>query len=470
MGQPEQPQRRDGLEIPPDVLDLDDDELRRLGYWVVDRTVEHLATLRDRPALTARSFDELAAVLGGPVPRERGNLDDALGLLVDVALEAQQHGDHPRYFARVPGPSSAVAVIGEWLATGMQSIASSWGGASGPTTVELVALGWLRDAVGLRPGSEGVMVSGGSMANLTALVAARAAHGDGVVYLSDQTHASIARGLAATGQPAGRLRVLPTDAGFRLDPVTLADAVTGDLARGLRPRVVVATAGTTNTGAVDDLAGLASVCRAHDLWLHVDGAYGGPAALTDVGRRLIGPLELADSFVLDPHKWLFQPYDVACCFVARPGALAGAFTMQPEYLADVVGDVDLRNRSPELTRRARAVKVWLTIRTYGTEALGRAVQRGMALAEHAQVVVERTAQLEVVTPAQLGVVTFRDPVAGDAAHVAAAADLTRDGFAAVSTTVLRGQTVLRLCTINPRTTTDDVEQTIHRLAHLLHSR
>lgn len=452
---------------PSSPLDLDVEELRRLGHWVVDRTIEHLATLGDRPAVRAAPYSDLAAALGGSAPRGPQPVDDGLALLADVALEHQQHGDHPRYFARVPGPSSHVAVLGEWLGTGMQAIASSWGGGSGTATLELVALGWLRDALGLAPAAEGVLVSGGSMASTTALVAARAENGLGVVYVSDQTHSSIARSIVSLGWPDEQVRVLPTDSSFRLAPSTLAAAVRDDRAAGLRPSVVVGTAGTTNTGAVDDLPALASLCADEGLWLHVDGAYGGPTALLPGG---IPGLDRADSFVLDPHKWLFQPYDVGCVWVARPGALERTFGMYPEYLADAqasgAGEVDLHNRGFELTRRARGAKLWLTLRTYGLDALAAAVQHGVSLAEHAQSVVSAEPSLSVVTPASLGVVTFAVDGLDDAGHAAVASAVTDDGFAALSSTVLLGRTVLRLCTINPRTTPDDVTETLRLVARV----
>lgn len=464
-----------GLEpdSPADLLDLSPQEFRRLGHWVVDRTAAHLATLRDRPAITTGDADGLAAALGlpdGPAPVEEG-----LGLLADVALEHQQHGDHPRYFARVPGPSSHVAILGEWLATGMQAIASSWGGGSGTAMLELVALDRLRDALGLAPGSEGVLLSGGSMANTTALLVARAenaggvhpSQGPGPLYLSDQTHSSIARGALAMGWPAARIRTLPTDAGGAVLVAALAEAIAADRALPARTPagVVVATAGTTNTGAVDDLPAIAAICRAHGLWLHVDGAYGGPAALTR-GRAGIAGLELADSFVLDPHKWLFQPYDIGCLWVARPGALERTFAMHPEYLRDAQGGpVDLHNRSLELTRRSRAAKLWLTLRSYGLDALAAAVHRGIELAEAAQALIDDDPRLTVVTPARLGVVTFAIAGSGDDSlpgRVAAA--VTADGYAALTSTVLHGRPVLRLCTINPRTTVAEIARTLEFIA------
>jgi glutamate/tyrosine decarboxylase-like PLP-dependent enzyme len=448
-----------------DPLALDAVTMRDLGYWVVDRVVEHFERLPDQPAIVTAAPGDLAAALGGPPPLEGGDPLAAMETLVNVALAAMQHGDHPRYFARVPGPSSYPAVLGDWLATGFNAIASSWTGGSGVSAVELVTLDWLRGLLGLPEGVEGLMTSGGSLANLTALAAARAACGPGVCYLSDQTHASVARALSVLGFPPGDVRVLPTGDDLRLAPADLSAALAADRSAGRRPGVVVATAGTTNTGAVDPLDELADLCRAERLWLHVDGAYGAAAALCDEGRRLLAGLGRADSLVVDPHKWLFQPYDLGCVFVRRPGVLAAAFRMTPEYLADATGggEVDLRDRGPELTRRGRALKLWLTLKVYGARRLGAAVARGVASAEHAQRLVAADPAWQVVTPAQLAVVTFAPRAGGDDTCRTLAARVARDGIAAVTSTRLHGRPVLRLCTVNPRTTPADLAATLAAL-------
>jgi len=454
-----------GLAVPADVLAVDPERMRALGYAMVDRTIEHLLDLDQLPAIRQADAATLARHLDGPIPTQGHDLGGDLALLADLVLAHQQHGDHPRYFARVPGPSSFPGILADWLGTGLQSVASSWGGGSGPTTVELVALQWLRDGLGLAPDCEGILLSGGSMANITGLIAARHLHGDGVVYLSDQTHASIPRGLRSMGTSPEQIHVIPTDEGLRLDPTALRRAIEADRAAGRQPATLVATTGTTNTGAVDDLPTLSAICRAEGLWLHVDGAYGGAAALSPRGRAAMPGLELADSFVTDPHKWLFQPYDIACLFVRGAGSLERVFAMHPEYLADLHGtEVDLHNRSMELTRRSRALKLWLTFRAYGLPTLQRAIDRGIALAEYAERVITARPRLEVITPAQLGIVTFAGVGSTDADHRDAIATLNAEGFAAASSTVLNGRTVLRLCIINPRTTTDDLDQTISRLA------
>jgi glutamate/tyrosine decarboxylase-like PLP-dependent enzyme len=442
------------------------EEMRRLGHWVVDRVVDHFAQSPDGPAVRTGTPDELREALGGPPPEQPGDPLAAMELLTDVALLHMQHGDHPRYFARVPGPSSFAGVLGDWLGTGFNAIAASWKGGSGPATVELVVLDWLRSLLGMPEGTEGVLASGGSLANVSALATARAVDGPGVAYLSDQTHSSISRGLVALGFGPGEVRMIPTDDAMRMPLGAVESAIAEDRAAGRRPGFVVASAGTTNTGSVDPLHPLADLCTEQGMWFHVDGAYGAPAALCEPGRRVLDGIERADSLVLDPHKWLFQPYDVGCLLVRRPGALDRAFHMTPEYLLDVaaiVAEVDFRNRSLELSRRSRALKIWLTFHTYGLERIRGAIERGIRLAEEAERLLRADGRFEIVTPAQLGIVTFALHGASHADHVARATAIGVDGYAALTTTLLHERSVLRLCTINPLTTEADLAGTIERI-------
>lgn len=450
-----------------DALGMPTDEMRRLGYWVVDRVVEHYETRDAGPCTRMGDALELQSLIGGPVPQDPGDPSVALEALVEVVLSHMQHGDHPRYFARVPGPSSFAGVLGDWLGTGFNALASSWGGGSGPATVELVVLDWIRTLLGMPAGTEGVILSGGSLSNMTALAAARAACGAGVAYLSDQTHASVRRGLEALGFAPDEIRSLPTDERFRLTAEVLAEAVRHDRVLGRRPRFVIATAGTTNTGAVDELDGIAAVCASERLWFHIDGAYGAPAAFCDAGRAALVGLERADSLVLDPHKWLFTPYDAGVLLVRHPGTLERAFSMRPEYLADVrsdSGEVSFGDRSLELSRRPRALKLWMMFRTYGARRISAAIERGITLAQRAQAMLESDPRWLCVTPAQLGIVTFTQPGWDAQEHAARAAALTADGFATITSTTLSGRPVLRLCTINPLTTEADIAGTLARLA------
>jgi glutamate/tyrosine decarboxylase-like PLP-dependent enzyme len=450
-------------------LTLAPDELRRLGYRVVDLIVDSREGLRDRPPVVTGQRDELEALLREPPPAAPGDVEAALELAAGVVLTHMQRGDHPRYFARVPGPSNPIGALGDALASGMNAIATSWAGGSGPTTLELVVLDWLAAMLGLPPTTEGVLVSGGSMSSLTAFATARAVRLGGhdpnaVVYCSDQTHSSLPRALRIIGFAPERIRILPTDGAFCLQPDTVAHAVEQDRAAGLRPFLLIATAGTTNTGAVDPLAAHADLAQAEDLWLHVDGAYGAPAALTESGRTKLHGMDRADSLAVDPHKWLFAPYEVGALLVREPGALAHAFTMEPEYLRDTIGDEpSLRDRSPQLTRTTRALKLWLTIKAFGTDAIADGIARGIGLAERAELQLRATPGWEIVSPAQLAVVTFAHERI-DAAQLAARA--VTDGYAAPSSTILHGRSALRLCTINPRTTDAEIDATIVRLTEL----
>jgi aromatic-L-amino-acid/L-tryptophan decarboxylase len=450
------------LSLPPDVM-------RRLGYRVVDRIVAHLEGLAGQPPVRVGDAAELRASLGGPPPEAPGDPDAALDRLFDDVLPFIQRGDHPRFFARIPSPSNFVAVLADAAGAGHNVFAGSWTGGSGPATVELVVLDWLRALCGLPAGSEGVLVSGGSVGNLVALAAARTARLEGgpdpaaVVYASGEAHTAVGRALRILGFGAEQLRLLPTDEGLRLRPADLSAAVAADRAAGRRPFCLVATAGTTSTGAVDPLGELADVCAAEELWLHVDGAYGAPAVLTAPGQAVLAGLERADSLVLDPHKWLFQPYEIGCVLVREPSLLERTFTLSGIYLRDVAGgEVNFRDRSVQLTRGSRALKLWLSIQVFGLAAFREAVARGIALAEHAEAVLRARAGWEVVSPAQLAIVCFRRD-GDDALQTQIAAAMAADGFALPSTTELGGRVALRMCTINPRTTSRDVEATIARM-------
>jgi aromatic-L-amino-acid/L-tryptophan decarboxylase len=445
-------------------LSLPPEDMRRLGYRVIDRIVEHLAQLGELPPVRTGNAEALRERLGGPPPEQPGDPEAELDVLFDEVLPFIQHGDHPRFFARIGSPSNYVGALADAAAAGFNVFTGSWSGGSGPATVELVVLDWLRELCGLPERVEGVLTTGGSVANLAGLAAARTARGPGVVYFSDQAHAAIPRALRVLGLVDGR--VLGSDARFRLDPDEVRAAIAADRATGRRPVCVVATAGTTSTGSVDPLDALADLCAEEDLWLHVDGAYGAPAVLSPGAQPLLAGLERADSLVLDPHKWLFQPYEIGCLLVREPGLLERTFALEGAYLRDTLTDeVNFRDRSVQLTRGGRALKLWLSIRVFGMAAFRDAVDRGIALAEHAETVLRARPGWEVVSGAQLAIVCFRRE-GDDARQTRIVEAMARDGFALPSSTVLGGRVVLRLCTINPRTTVQDVERTIERMTEV----
>jgi glutamate/tyrosine decarboxylase-like PLP-dependent enzyme len=387
------------------------------------------------------------------------------------------HVDHPRFFGFVPSPSNFVSAMAEALVAGFNVYAGTWMEGAGAAAVEQAVIEWLRRLCGLPDSAGGLFVSGASLANINALAVARTIvlggpSAEAVVYGSEQTHSSIQRGLGVLGFAPAQWRALPTDGQWRLDLAALRDAVAADRAAGRRPFCVVANAGTTNTGAIDPLRQLAAWCRAEHLWLHIDGAYGAAAVLCEEGRALLDGLGEADSLSLDPHKWMFQPYETGCLLVRDAGVLRTAFEVVPEYLTDVMGDereVNYSFRGIQLTRSFRALKLWLSVQVFGREAFEMAVRHGLALARHAEATLRGMVGWEVVAPATLGIVAFRfapegvEAVDQDERNRALVGALIRDGFAMVSSTVLAGRVVLRMCPINPRTTKDDVDQTLRLL-------
>jgi len=445
------------LELPPE-------EMRRLGYRVIDRIVEHWATLDEQPPVVVGEAASLREALVAPAPEAPGDPDAALDRLFDEILPWTTRPIHPRFFARVSSPSNYVSALADAVASGFNLLGTSWVASSGPSTVELAVVEWLRGWCGMPEGSEGLLVSGGSTASLTALVAAREARGGqgGVVYVSDQAHASILRDLRVMGER--EVRVLASDGSFRLPVDAVAAAVAEDRAAGRTPFALVATAGTTNTGAVDPLDELADLAAAEGLWLHVDGAYGAAAALCEPGRAVLAGLGRGDSLVIDPHKWLFQPYEAGAVLLREPGVLERTFSLTGEYLRDTFGgEVNFRDRGVQLSRGVRALKLWLSVQVFGVSAFRDAVEQGIRLAEHAEAVLRARRRWEVVTPAHLGIVCFARE-GGDESRISEA--MVREGYAAPSTTVLRGRTVLRLCTINPRTTFEEIEATIERMERI----
>ncbi len=465
-------------EPPNRRLDLPREAMQALGYRVVDMLVEHFEALPDKPVPHARHGARplLEARLREPIPEQGMDPAAALQQLQRDVFSHISHVDHPRFFAFIPSPGNFVSVMAEALAAGFNVFAGTWIESSGPAVAELVVMDWLRQLCGMPEAAGGLCVSGGSMANLTALAVARRRRlqdrvEGAVIYYSDQTHSSIERALRVLGFDAAQIRRLPSDEAFRLDLGALREAVAEDRSAGRVPFCVIANAGATNTGAVDPFEALAAFCHAENLWLHADGAYGAAAVLCDAGRDALRGLDRVDSLSLDPHKWLFQPYEIGCVLVRDRRWLKETFHIFPEYLQDTMGpeeEVNFADYGIQLTRSFRALKLWLSFKVFGVEAFRQAVARGFALAEAAEGMLRALPGWEVVTPAEMGVVSFRYAPPGraldvDQLNLDIVDRMAADGFAMLSTTVLRGRVVIRLCPINPRTTEADVRQTLERL-------
>ncbi len=454
-----------------DPLGLSAEEMRGMAHETVDMVIDLLADLGSLPAQRRATPEEMEARLpatppAGPVPFEQ--------ILSDVREKVIPFGclnGHPRFFAFVPGGGTFPGMLGDFIASAVNFEVSSWMEAAGPSRVESIVIDWFKEWISYPSGAAGVLVSGGSAANLTALACAREAiagpmRDDLVIYASDQAHSSVARAARALGFRPAQLRVLPSDDDFRLRPDALRGAIAADRSDGLTPFAVCASAGSTNTGAVDPLPVLAGICEQEELWLHVDGAYGGFASMTERGGRLMRGLKRADSVTLDPHKWFYQPFECGCLLVREGRLLDDAFRISPHYLKDTAGhqgEVNFADRGLQLSRMARALKVWMSVNAFGSDAFRSAIDRSLDLACLAQRRIEQSKELELLSPARLGIVCFRRRFGGGRSEEEAeelnsrlVAALDESGYGLVSSTRLRGRYAIRLCVLNHTSSEDDV--------------
>jgi aromatic-L-amino-acid/L-tryptophan decarboxylase len=451
------------------------DWLRSAGKQVMDAMLDDFLRLgQDGIGITGSPRD-LDRLLGEPPP-EAGM--DFVQLLADVRAKVVGHSfrpSHPRFLAFIPGAPTFVSILGDCLASNANLFAGVWKEASGAAQVEIVVLDWFKQFLGYPAEAMGLLTGGGSEANLTALVVAREKltyddRGRSILYASEQRHWSVDRAAKIIGMRPEQIRPLECDADFRLKMEALHKAVAEDERAGRLPWLVLANAGTTNTGSVDPLMPLADFCAEHGLWLHVDAAYGWPMALTEEGRTLLHGIGCADSITLDPHKWFAQPFEAGCLLVRRGELLAQTFMMRPEYMQDVIpkhDEVNFCDLGIALTRRFRALKIWFSIKLLGIAWFRRLIEHDIALAEYAQGLLEQSGRFEITSRRKLSVVCFRYMpsrrlAAGriDALQLAIAEELTRTGRAFLSTTRLHGQSTLRLCFVNWRTTAADVEEVV----------
>ena len=459
-------------------LAMDTEAMRRAGYATVDALVARLADPEADPVLRRGQAADLRTRLSGPPPEQPTDYAAVLSRVLSDVLPHAARTDHPGYLAFVPSFTTWPAALAELTAAAANLYCGAWLESAGAAQVELEVIDWFRQWLGLPAGTAGVIVTGGSAANLTALLVAREAVGGpspaAVVYVSDQAHSSLARTARAMGLMPEQVRVLPTDGRWRLQPDTVAAAIKADRAAGRVPFALCASAGSTNTGAIDPLAGLADVCATEGLWLHVDAAYGGFAALTGKGRRELSGIERADSVTLDPHKWLYQPMECGCVLIRDGGRLEGTFTIHPDYLDDdatsEAGQVNFADRGLQLSRGFRALKVWMSVQSFGLAAFRACIERNLELAEYAESLVRSRSGLTLMAPATLGIICFRrewpgsDEAETERRGIGLAAELERAGTALVSTTRLAGRHAIRLCILNPTTSEEHVRAVIEHFA------
>jgi glutamate/tyrosine decarboxylase-like PLP-dependent enzyme len=464
------------------------EEIRRVGHQVVDLIADHLTSLDNEPAFTPVPPDIIERFRSSPAPVRGASPDEVLREFSETVEPYPFGNGHPRFWGWVNSPPAVMGVFADALAAAMNP--SCAGGNHAAIYVERQVIQWFRDMLGFPESSMGLLVSGGSMATLTALAVARHvksgvdvrakglrdAPAPFAFYMTSEGHTCARKAIELLGFGSESIRTISTGDDYRMRVDALASAIADDRARGIRPIAVVATAGTTNTGAIDDIEAIAVLCRQHNIWLHVDAAYGGPAILTsEYGPRLLRAFAGADSVALDPHKWMFVPVEAGFVIVRDAEAMRAAFSLVPPYIRSagsptgVYGLPWFSEYGFQQTRGFRALKVWMTIKHEGLDGLRSTIEGNVALARYLADRIRTTPNLELVASG-LSVVCFRyvgadprvrpDDDAVGAMNRAILDRLQLSGDAFITSTELKGRFVLRACIVNYRSTQKDIDRLI----------
>ncbi|WP_271404851.1 pyridoxal phosphate-dependent decarboxylase family protein [Tenacibaculum soleae] len=458
-------------------FDLSIEEMKSYGYKIVDLIAEHWDTLKDKKPVTSATRKEMDNLFLQEAPDKGMNANDVLDFVMNNVIPNSTVISHPKAYSFVPGPSNFISTMADSLATGFNVFSGGWMVSPAAAELEIVTMNWLLKMFNfpVEKGG-GIFTSGGSMANLTALVTARRIKcGDdfskAVIYLSDQAHSSNIKAIRVLGFKKEQIRILPTDIEFRISINKLKNAIAKDRLEGLQPFCFLASAGTTNTGTVDPLDEIADICEEENLWFHIDGAYGGAAILSKKGAKALQGIERADSLTVDPHKWFYQPYEIGCLLVKDSSWLSGTFSEKPEYLRDIEGnesEINFYDYGIQLTRRFRALKFYMSIKTYGLDTFKKAVSYNIKLTDDVEKVLRKSRHWEIISPATLAVINFRYNPIGlnlsekeiDVLNQEISKKVMDSKEAFLVTTILNKQVVLRMCLINPKTTIDDINETL----------
>jgi glutamate/tyrosine decarboxylase-like PLP-dependent enzyme len=468
-------------------LALDADRFRRAGHELVDRIAELLGGLPSRGVTTGELPDVVRALLDADAPLPpRG--EDPEALLRDAASLLFGHSlfnGHPRFFGYITSSPAPIGMLAELLAAAVNANVGAWTLAPVATEIEAQTIRWLSELIGYRAGGSGLLVSGGNMANIVGLLAARTEAADWdvrkaglagpdarrlAVYCSAETHTWIQKAADIGGLGTDAVRWIPVDASLRMDVEALRDTIAADVAQGIVPMLVVGNAGSVSTGVIDPLRAIAAVCRQFGAWFHVDGAYGGFAAAVPGVSDEYAAIAEADSVAIDPHKWLYAPLEAGCVLARSADVLRRAFSYHPPYYHFGVEATNYVDLGPQNSRGFRALKVWLALRQIGREGYERLIAGDIALSEHLFAGLQRHDEFEAVSQG-LSISTFRfvppdlrgavgtAPVEEylDALNRQLLAELERGGEAFVSNAVIRGRFVLRACIVNFNTSVEDVE-------------
>jgi aromatic-L-amino-acid decarboxylase len=447
----------------------------RVAAWIDD----YYRETRRYPVLSRSRPGDLIAALPDEAPVDGEPFERIFADFERYVVPGITHWNHPRFFAYFAISAARVTVLAEALAAALDVNAMLWRTSPAATELEDVTLGWLRTMLGLPDAFHGIVYDTASIGGFTALAAARerlgldirargmAGRGDLPalrVYVTEHTHSHVEKGAIALGVGSDNVVKIPVDYAFAMRPDALASAIDDDVARGMRPMCAVATVGTTSTTSTDPVAAIRAVTRERNVWLHVDAAYGGPAAILPEFRWLLDPAHDADSIVVNPHKWLFVPVDLSVLYVRDPELLRRTFSLVADYL--VTPETDVHNYMDyglQLGRRFRALKLWFALRTFGVSGLQERLRAHIALAQELATWIDAEPGWAVMAPHPLSVVCFRyapdpslDPAAVDALNLTIMEAVNATGEVFLSSTRLHGRIVLRIAIGNERTTRDDV--------------
>jgi len=453
--------------------------MRAMLDWVAGRLVDHVASLPDQPACGDVEAEDLCRALREPEPPTAGApLDELLEPYFDEWVGRSFNTAGPGYFAFIPGGGLFAAALAELVSSVTNRFTGVWRAAPVLAQLEANALDWLRSWMTFPPGTRGVLTTGGSMANLIALVCARERHlgteiRPGVVYASEHVHHSVGKAARLAGVAPDRVRPVAVDGDFRMRVDALADAIARDRRAGLVPFCVVSSAGTTNTGAVDPLDAIADLCADESLWHHCDGAYGAFFHAVPALRGLLPGLARADSLTLDPHKGLFLPYGTGALLVRDGEALRSSFGASASYLPDAPDAdafYDPSQHGPELSRDHRGLRLWLAIKLYGAQALVDAIAEKRALAFDAAARIGAIDGIEIVAPPQLSLFAFAlrppdaDPARADAATRELVRRVTARGRVMITGCRVDGRDLARVCVLSFRTHAEHVDACVEDCA------
>ena len=490
--------------IPDETFDMDSNDLREYSKQCNSLLVSYLEDIRSDIILPDISMDQMKKKIWEPLPQSEMDLSDVLIECQEKIISNAVRFGHPRFLGWVLSSGTFSGALADGIASTInQNVAVS--GARMATVVELLVLDWIKQIIGYDRNAAGILVSGGSQANLIGLVVARNvssdfdigaqglfAQGKMLVYASEEVHFCIPKAINILGIGTDNIRWVKVDQDFCMDVKDLEKQIVEDRGRGYHPFCVVATAGTVNTGAIDPLDSIAGICERYNLWFHVDAAYGGFASISSNLKPLMKALDRADSLVLDPHKWLFIPYEAGCILVKNPEHMRKTFSMEASYLhlnddgSTSKKDVDFSDYGIQLSRQFRALKIWMSLKQYGMKKYGRLIDQNVQLTRYLEALVDESSDFEILTPTSLSVCCFRyyprdlreknnggDTMENDKITVylndlnlSIAKAMRLDQRVVLSSTMLKDKFALRACIINFRTMKKDIRDIVEIIREL----